>query len=89
MKSILESNEELEKEIITLKQYTRIGNTRAQLQMKQIEHKIAANMERTQHQLKNPPFTVPEIVMPKFQPLSTPPGISRVLEHVAMRAIAY
>ena len=59
----------MESEILTLRQYPRIGNTRDQLRIIELEKKIEDQKQKTQHELDNPPFVAPEIIMPKFAPL--------------------
>ena len=59
----------MESEILTLRQYPRIGNTRDQLRIIELEKKIEDQKRKTQHELDHPPFVAPEIIMPKFAPL--------------------
>ena len=69
MENIESGNKKLESEILTLRQYPRIGNTRDQLRIIELEKKIEDQKRKTQHELDNPPFVAPEIIMPKFAPL--------------------
>jgi hypothetical protein len=69
LENIESGNKKLESEILTLRQYPRIGNTRDQLRIIELEKKIEDQKQKTQHELDNPPFVAPEIIMPKFAPL--------------------
>jgi len=69
LENIESGNKKLESEILTLRQYPRIGNTRDQLRIIELEKKIEDQKRKTQHELDNPPFVAPEIIMPKFAPL--------------------
>jgi len=62
-------NKRLEEEILKLRQYPRIGNTRDLLRIIDLEKKIEDQKLKTQHELDNPPFVAPEIIMPRFAPL--------------------
>ena len=69
LENIESGNKKLESEILTLRQYPRIGNTRDQLRIIELEKKIEDQKRKTQNELDNPPFVAPEIIMPKFAPL--------------------
>lgn len=85
LETIEKENQLLEERILVLRQYPRIGNTRDQLKIIELEKSIKLQSDKTRHEMENPPFVAPEIKLPRFAPLPEPEE-TQILREMEKRA---
>ena len=71
---IKEQNVKLEKELLHLQTYERIGSIRDQMKIKSLERRQENYDAKIKYELEHPPFNTPTIIPPQLPELESPRG---------------